>query len=65
MAVIKHPMDFGTVMAKLKGSQYDDALEVRADVMQTLHNCFSYHAPHPGDKVVVWCVLLFGPDLKP
>ncbi|XP_071902014.1 transcription factor GTE9-like isoform X2 [Coffea arabica] len=43
--VIKHPMDFGTIKAKLLSGQYSDPLGFASDVRLTLTNAMTYNPP--------------------
>ena len=41
--IIKHPMDLGTVKAKMDSRQYSTAAEFASDVRRIFQNCFEYN----------------------
>ncbi|KAG0294739.1 hypothetical protein BGZ98_001650, partial [Dissophora globulifera] len=41
--IISHPMDLGTIRAKLESDQYDNADEFRQDVDLVINNCFTFN----------------------
>ena len=43
--VVKKPMDLGTIDAKLKNGQYENAKEVEADVRLMFGNCYRFNPP--------------------
>ncbi|KAK5174943.1 transcription initiation at TATA-containing promoter protein [Saxophila tyrrhenica] len=43
--VIKHPMDLGTMMQKLKNGEYSTAAEVKKDFELIISNCTSFNPP--------------------
>jgi len=43
--VIKNPMDFGTIRAKLESSKYQEYTEFHADMMLVKTNCLKYNPP--------------------
>lgn len=43
--VIKHPMDFGTIMSKLSSGAYSSPLDFAADVRLTFSNAMTYNPP--------------------
>ncbi|KAK0588593.1 hypothetical protein LWI29_002978 [Acer saccharum] len=43
--VIKHPMDFGTIMRKVTSAAYSSPLEFLADVRLTFSNAMTYNPP--------------------
>ncbi|KAJ8251351.1 hypothetical protein GJAV_G00220420 [Gymnothorax javanicus] len=43
--IIKHPMDLGTVKAKLESRQYADPQEFAADIRLMFSNCYKYNPP--------------------
>ncbi|UQC90693.1 uncharacterized protein CLUP02_16223 [Colletotrichum lupini] len=43
--IIKRPMDFGTIMAKLKSYDYPGIKEFQTDVKQVFKNCYKFNQP--------------------
>ncbi|ORX42682.1 hypothetical protein DM01DRAFT_1350220 [Hesseltinella vesiculosa] len=44
--VIKHPMDLGTIKAKLKNSQYLTVQQFDDDIRLMLNNCYNFNPPN-------------------
>ena len=42
-SIIKKPMDFGTIKAKLDQGEYENAKEVEADARQVFQNCYRFN----------------------
>ena len=42
-AVIRHPMDLGTIAAKLQSSLYPSVQHVHQDVMLMIQNCYTFN----------------------
>ena len=44
-SIIKKPMDFGTMKAKLDHGEYENAKEFEADARQVFQNCYRFNPP--------------------
>jgi len=44
-SVIKKPMDFGTMKAKLSHGEYENAKEFESDAKQVFQNCYKFNRP--------------------
>lgn len=45
-SIIKKPMDFGTMRAKLDQGEYENAKEFESDARQVFQNCYKFNAPN-------------------
>ncbi|KAJ3106186.1 hypothetical protein HK100_003763 [Physocladia obscura] len=43
--IIKHPMDFGTILKKLDSQLYSSGAEFEADARLVFRNCYTFNAP--------------------
>ncbi|KAJ3021774.1 UNVERIFIED_CONTAM: hypothetical protein HDU68_009459 [Siphonaria sp. JEL0065] len=43
--IIKHPMDFGTILKKLDGNLYTSGHEFESDAKLVFKNCYTFNAP--------------------
>jgi hypothetical protein len=43
-AIVKHPMDLGTVRSKLRQAQYESLLQFENDVLLVFRNCFTFNS---------------------
>ncbi|KAK4991355.1 transcription initiation at TATA-containing promoter protein [Elasticomyces elasticus] len=45
-SVVKKPMDFGTIMRKLKNSEYERAVDFKRDFELMIGNCYEFNGTH-------------------